>query len=207
MRLSNKCKNPLVHEPVARESKGCGTEFLLKQCSSHKTHGTERRVSLLIELEDRPGALETVLRPFARHGVNLTHIESRPRGRQTFDFYVDCEGERGEAAVDATIEELTRTAVHVIVLDDTEVPWFPRHIAELDQIAGNTQNAGGQLQADHPGFSDLVYRRRRASIEASGKAFRHGEQLPVVNYTARGDRDLARRLSPTRCAPTRLRLP
>ena len=146
--------------------------------------GSERRVSLLIELDDRPGALESVLRPFARHGVNLTHIESRPRGGQTFDFYVDCEGERGEAAVDATIEELTRTAAHVIVLDDTEVPWFPRYIAELDQIAGNTQNAGGELQADHPGFSDLDYRRRRASIEALGRAFRYGEQLPVVNYTA-----------------------
>ena len=144
----------------------------------------ERRVSLLIELDDRPGALGAVLRPFARHGVNLTHIESRPRRGRTFDCYVDCEGERGERAVEATIDELARTAVHVMVLDDKEVPWFPRHIAELDRIANNTLDAGGQLQADHPGFHDAQYRARRAHISRLAGAFRHGEPIAVVAYTA-----------------------
>lgn len=32
--------------------------------------------------------------------------------------------------------------------------WFPRHISELDLIANRTSDAGIDLEADHPGFSD-----------------------------------------------------
>ena len=161
----------------------------------------ERRTTLLIELEDRPGALESALRPFARHGVNLTHIESRPRRGRTFDFHVDCEGRRGDAAVDRTIAELSRTTVHVMVLDDKEVPWFPRHVAELDLVANNTLDAGGALQADHPGFSDASYRQRRAEIDRLARRYRHGEPYPAVAYNARETQtwgDVYRRLAPLR---------
>lgn len=144
----------------------------------------ERRTTLLIELEDRPGALESALRPFASHGVNLTHIESRPRHGPTFDFHVDCEGRRGDPAIDRTIADLSRTTVHVMVLDDKEVPWFPRHIAELDLVANNTLDAGGALQADHPGFSDQNYRQRRAEIDRLARRYRHGGPFPTVDYTA-----------------------
>src|SRR5207249_11917904 len=37
-----------------------------------------RKVSLAMRLAHRPGALLTSLEPFARHGVNLLKIESRP---------------------------------------------------------------------------------------------------------------------------------
>jgi phenylalanine-4-hydroxylase len=144
-----------------------------------------QRVSLLIELEDRPGALEDVLRPFSRHGVNLTHIESRPAHQGRFDFYVDCEGRRGQAAVDAVIAELERSTLKLLVLDDKKVPWFPRHIAELDRIANHTLEAGSDLQADHPGFNDAAYRERRAMIDALARDYRFGEPIPRVEYTPR----------------------
>ncbi|MCZ6460010.1 MAG: ACT domain-containing protein, partial [Gammaproteobacteria bacterium] len=44
----------------------------------------EQRLSLLVQLDDKPGALQAALHPFARHGVNLTHIESRPARGNTF---------------------------------------------------------------------------------------------------------------------------
>ena len=125
----------------------------------------ERRLSLLIQLEDVPGALERALHPFARHGVNLTHIESRPARGNTFDFYVDCEGLRGERSIEAVVTDIEQLAVKLLVLDHKKVPWFPRHITELDLIANNTLDAGTDLQANHPGFSDEAYRRRRAHIE------------------------------------------
>ncbi len=145
----------------------------------------EPRISLLIEMRgERPGALEAALHPFTRHGVSLTRIESRPRRGEAFDFYVDCEGKRGDPAVDAAIGELRNLALHVLVLDHKDVPWFPRHIAELDRIANNTLDAGGVLTADHPGFRDGDYRRRRAEIDRLARLHRHGDAFPVVKYTA-----------------------
>lgn len=161
----------------------------------------ERRVTLLIELEDRPGALESALRPFARHEVNLTHIESRPRRGRTFDFHVDCEGSRDDPALAATIDELARSTVHVMVLDDKEVPWFPRDIAELDLIANRTLDAGAALEADHPGFSDAQYRERRAEIDHLARTYRHGGAFPVIDYTVEETRTwgkIYRRLDPLR---------
>jgi phenylalanine-4-hydroxylase len=144
----------------------------------------DRRVSLLIELEDRPGALEAVLGEFSRRSVNLTHIESRPSRDGRFDFFVDCEGRRGEAPVEAVIEALKQRPLSLLVLDDRRVPWFPRQVAELDRVAGRTLQAGSDLEADHPGFHDPAYRQRRQAIESLALDYRHGEPIPVVDYRA-----------------------
>ena len=160
----------------------------------------EPRLSLLIELAgDRPGALEAALHPFTRHGVSLTHIESRPRRGETFDFYVDCIGERGEPAVEAVIATLQAEAVHVIALDHRDVPWFPREVGELDAVVNHTLDAGVALDADHPGFRDPDYRERRAAIDRLAREYRHGGDFPVVDYTPDEDatwREVYQRLAP-----------
>lgn len=141
------------------------------------------RLSLLIQLEDKPGALEHALQPFARHRINLTHIESRPGRDGRFDFYVDCEGARGDAAIEAAIAEFAAESTNLLVLDHKQVPWFPRHISELDQVADNTLDAGSELESDHPGFNDPDYRRRRGEIEALARSYRFGDAIPEVAYT------------------------
>ncbi len=156
----------------------------MEPVNSNPAADPEPRTSLLIELlGDRPGALEAALKPFARHGVSLTHIESRPRRARTFDFYVDCDGESADAAMKAVIAELRDAAVGVVVLDHKDVPWFPRHVAELDRIANNTLDAGDALEADHPGFADPTYRDRRAMVDRLARGYRHGGEFPVVDYT------------------------
>lgn len=169
-----------------------------------RMEGGDARVSLLIELQgDRPGALAAALRPFAEHGVGLTHIESRPRRAGAFDFFVDCEGGRDDPAVAAVINELRRIAGPVLVLDGREVPWFPRHIAELDRIANNTLDAGAALSADHPGFHDEEYRARRALVDGLARRHRHGGAFPRVCYSEAEHgvwRDVHAHLAPLVCS-------
>lgn len=144
---------------------------------------SEPRLSLLIELPDRPGALQAALRLFAEQGVNLTQIESRPAKHQSFDFYVDCAGQREDPAIEAVIAGLNAMALKLLVLDHREVPWFPRQAEDLDVIANNTLDAGTDLQADHPGFSDPDYRQRRARIDQLARMHKHGEAIPLVAYS------------------------
>ena len=47
--------------------------------------------------------------------------------------------------------------------------------------------AMAELPEDHPGFSDPDYRARRAAIAAVGEAYRSGDPIPDVTYTAEED--------------------
>lgn len=170
--------------------------------------GGERRLSLLIELADVPGALARALGTFSSAGVNLTHIESRPTRGGRFDFYVDCEGDRTDPAIRSVLDDFRRQGVNLLLLDHLTVPWFPRHIRELDEVAGHTLQAGVSLTADHPGFSDPDYRASRARIDQHAKSYRYGGRLPAIDYTARETatwRQVYERLRPLHaihaCAP------
>jgi phenylalanine-4-hydroxylase len=44
-----------------------------------------------------------------------------------------------------------------------------------------------ELGSDHPGFSDPEYRRRRRTIAAVGAAYRPGDPIPDVSYSAAED--------------------
>lgn len=65
-----------------------------KEAASWPTEGA-RKTSLAMRLAHRPGALLASLEPFAKHGVNLLKIESRPiHGRPwEYQFFIDVEAE------------------------------------------------------------------------------------------------------------------
>lgn len=59
-----------------------------------------------------PGVLLHLLEPLARHGVNMTRIESRPSRRKKWDyvFFVDVDGHADTEPVKQALEEISATA-------------------------------------------------------------------------------------------------
>ena len=152
-------------------------------------YGEAPRTSLLMELTDRIGVLHDVLRFFWKHDVNICRIESRPVqvskfGQRSFDFFVDLEGSASDKHVAALLDELKGITSKLLILDEREVHWFPRHISELDLIADRTLDAGVDLESDHPGFKDTVYRQRRAALTESAISHRWDKPIQRIHYSS-----------------------
>ncbi len=76
------------------------------------------KTSLLLATANRPGALHRLLQPFAKHGISLTRIESRPsrQGLWNYVFFVDIEGHARDAKVAQALSELEADGVLVKIL-------------------------------------------------------------------------------------------
>jgi len=76
------------------------------------------RTSLLVFVRDQPGALYNVLSPFAKHGVSMNRIESRPAhsGRWQYVFFIDVSGHVEDDNVAMAMSELGEYASDVVVL-------------------------------------------------------------------------------------------
>ena len=72
------------------------------------------KTSLLVSATgtEGPGVLMHLLDPLARHGVNMTRIESRPSRRKKWDyvFFVDLDGHAEDDHVKAALEEVAAKA-------------------------------------------------------------------------------------------------
>ncbi|MFT4198635.1 MAG: prephenate dehydratase [Pseudoxanthomonas sp.] len=76
------------------------------------------RTSILVFIHDKPGALFDVLSPFARHGISMNRIESRPshQARWEYAFFIDLAGHVEDEAMKQALAELEAHAAQVKVL-------------------------------------------------------------------------------------------
>ncbi len=76
------------------------------------------RTSILVFVKDQPGALFNVLSPFARHGISMTRIESRPsnHAKWEYGFFIDLAGHVEEGAMKQALSELQSHAAQIKIL-------------------------------------------------------------------------------------------
>ncbi len=73
------------------------------------------KISLVVRLAHRPGALHDALRPFVRRGIDLLRIESRPiKGRPwQYNFYLDLQAPASESELRGALDEIRERAEEV----------------------------------------------------------------------------------------------
>ncbi len=93
------------------------TRFLVLGRQFFPTSGHDR-TSVLVSIRDQPGALFNVLSPFARHGVSMSRIESRPshHAKWEYAFFIDLAGHIEDAPMKAALAELKAHAAQIKVL-------------------------------------------------------------------------------------------
>lgn len=93
------------------------TRFLLLS-NNGSAMGVANKLSLVFELDHRPGALLRALEPFARRGINLMKIESRPvHGKPwQYRFYLDLQAAREQPEAAVALEEVQGEVVGLRIL-------------------------------------------------------------------------------------------
>jgi prephenate dehydratase len=93
------------------------TRFLLLATSQDFPQNADK-LSLVFQLDHRPGALVHSLEPFARRNVNLMKIESRPvhGSPWQYRFYLDLQASRRDPEVAAALTELESLVVNLRIL-------------------------------------------------------------------------------------------
>lgn len=163
------------------------------------TASSSGKISLIFSISDKVGGLTEVLDIVKRNNFTMTRIESRPSKTKHFDydFFVDFSNVRQED-LQKLMDDLKTHGIGVgealthsgsqdssskLVKELQYIPWFPRKISDLDEFSNKVLEYGEDLEADHPGFTDMEYRKRRIEITKLASDFKHGMSLPKVQYT------------------------
>lgn len=76
------------------------TRFIVIGKQNPASTGADK-TSVLVSVGNQPGALYKILAPFAEHGIDMTHIESRPSRQALWEyvFFIDIQGHSEDKAV------------------------------------------------------------------------------------------------------------
>ncbi|XP_064487618.1 tyrosine 3-monooxygenase-like [Ornithodoros turicata] len=157
-----------VEEVVPEEKQTTNVVFGLK-------HGVEALTSILKEVE--------------ACGGKVSHLETRNsrNENQTHEVFVSMEITRENLLKLMKIMTISSMADMQIIKEISSAiagdVWFPMHISDLDFCTHVLTKFEPDLDSDHPGFSDPVYRARRKEIAQIAFDYKFGQPIPKVDYT------------------------
>ncbi|HWP64932.1 MAG TPA: prephenate dehydratase [Candidatus Limnocylindria bacterium] len=101
-----------------QDEAGNVTRFLvLRERDADRPTGDDK-TSIVVTVRDEVGVLARLLQPFARHGIDLIKIESRPLRERPWEYYffLDLKGHRRQRKVAQALAAVARRALSLRVL-------------------------------------------------------------------------------------------
>ncbi|XP_034979598.2 tyrosine 3-monooxygenase isoform X2 [Zootoca vivipara] len=144
-------------------------------------------LNLLFTLKGAKTSLPSrALKVFETFEAKIHHLETRHskklrEGSVDLEYFVRCELHSSDLST--LISSLKRVSEDVRSTKEDKFHWFPRKISELDRCHHLVTKFDPDLDLDHPGFSDQVYRQRRKMIAEIAFHYKHGDPIPRVEYT------------------------
>lgn len=103
--------------PSIQDSSSNVTRFLVLSRESARPTKNDK-TSLMLSIQDKPGALLGVLEPFRRNRINLTKIESRPSRLRQWDyfFFIDLDAHAEDARVQKALKSVRAKSAYLKIL-------------------------------------------------------------------------------------------
>ncbi|MAL53241.1 MAG: prephenate dehydratase [Gammaproteobacteria bacterium] len=111
-----------MHETNIQDSDNNVTRFLVIG-KMIENKGKENKTSIMINLSDKPGALLSILKPFAENDINMTRIETRPSRNNDFQhtFFIDFEGYYEDDKVAELLSTLEQMSKELRIIGSYEI--------------------------------------------------------------------------------------
>lgn len=138
-----------------------------------------QRAALVVRLRDGMSSLGRILKSIESHHGAIIHLESRQSRENGVQYDVLVKVDMSRKDLLLLIRSLRQTksfgGVNLVTEDNNinvKAPWFPKHASELDNCNHLMTKYEPELDMNHPGFADKVYRERRKDIAQIAFAYK-----------------------------------
>lgn len=148
-----------------------------------------QQAALMLRMKDGMGALGRILKTIENYKGIVSHLETRQSKTDGYLFDVLVNVNMSRANLLLLIRALRQSSSFVGVNLFTENnlsskdPWFPKHASDLDNCNHLLTKYEPELDMNHPGFADKMYRERRKNIAEIAFAYKYGDPIPYIEYT------------------------
>lgn len=148
-----------------------------------------QNAALIVRLKEGISSLGRILKAIENYHGCVQHVESRQSRSDGVDHDVLIKLNMTRGNLLQLIRSLRQSgsfsSINLLAENNISVkaPWFPKHASELDNCNHLMTKYEPDLDMNHPGFADKVYRQRRKEIAEIAFAYKYGDPIPHINYT------------------------